>query len=268
MKKTVIILVLLFGIQQIRAQHFTHDVGFMFGTATIQTDYGQRGNFLSSYGNSNLSFSFNHYLHFFNKDLRWNADHKFWSYVSLKTEVNFVLKRDLEHSGEFVDGNTDLAKLLRAMKGSTQIFNVGFELNYHINCLRDFVYPYSKTKWSPYFAFGIKYSAFENTLESSLGDWRQDITVLPQKWRVPGALDVGKGSALSATLGFGTRYKLSQKLDAVSQFNWQVFFSDALDGLQADVIENKKNEWLINLQVGLIYHLNFSRPLGTEILNF
>ena len=62
-------------------------------------------------------------------------------------------------------------------------------------------------------------------------------------------------------MGMGTRYKLTEKLDASTIFNWQYFFSDSIDGLKANVPENKSNEWLVNLQVGLIYRLNFSKSL-------
>ena len=69
---------------------------------------------------------------------------------------------------------------------------------------------------------------------------------------------MGNGGAFSLILGAGTRYKLSEKFDIAANFNWQYFFSDAVDGLQANVIENKNNEWLIHVQVGIIYHLNFA----------
>lgn len=81
---------------------------------------------------------------------------------------------------------------------------------------------------------------------------------MPEKYRDPGHLAVGSGTSFSLILGAGTRYKLSEKFDLAGIFNWQYFFSDAVDGLQADVLENKNNEWLIHLQVGIIYHLNFS----------
>lgn len=37
-------------------------------------------------------------------------------------------------------------------------------------------------------------------MESSLGDWRQDIRVLPAKWQLRGALDVGKELLLQQLL--------------------------------------------------------------------
>jgi hypothetical protein len=244
------------------SQHFTHDIGLHAGTATIQTDYGVRENFLSSYGNSAISLSLTHTLHFFNKDPRWNADHKLWSYLALRSEINIITNANFQHHGQFIIGNTDLARQLRAMTGTTNITSIGFQLEYYMKCLKDFIYPWSDIKWNPYILAGLQYSSFSNTLNSELGDWEQDITVLPTKWTVPGAIKIGKGKTFAATFGAGVRYKLTSKLDLNGQLNWQFFFSDTVDGLRARVVENKNNEWLINLQVGVIYHLNFDKPLS------
>ncbi|WP_301401740.1 THC0290_0291 family protein [Polaribacter huanghezhanensis] len=242
----------------VNSQHLTHDVGFFAGTATVQTDYGQRGNFLSSYGNSAMSFSLVYYLHFFNLDTRWNAGDDVANHLMLKTEFNIMTKANFQHYGAYTSGNSNLAIQLRAMKGTISMLNFGVQAEYYFKDLREFMFPYSEMKWNPYVSLGFKYSTYKNTLTSDLGDWRTDITVLPTKYRVPGNLAVGNGGAFSFILGAGTRYKLSEKFDLAANFNWQFFFSDAVDGLQADVLENKNNEWLIHLQVGIIYHLNFA----------
>jgi opacity protein-like surface antigen len=144
------------------------------------------------------------------------------------------------------------------MKGSVSLFNVGIQGEYYFKDLREFMFPYSDIKWNPYVSLGFKYSRYTNTLTSDLGDWQTDPTVLPLKYRGANQTAVGSGNAFSLTLGAGTRYKLSEKFDLAANFNWQYFFSDAIDGLQTDHVSNKKNEWLIHLQVGIIYHLNFS----------
>ncbi|MFY0630404.1 MAG: hypothetical protein JXR05_08480 [Flavobacteriaceae bacterium] len=256
------LLFVIFAHQSAKSQYFTHDIGFHAGTATIQTDYGVRDNFLSSYGNSAVSLSFTHTLHFFNKDPRWNSDHKLWSYLALRSELNIITNANFQHHGPFIIGNTDLARDLRAMTGTTSITSVGFQLEYYMRCLKDFIYPWSTIKWNPYVLAGVQFSKYNNTLTSTQGDWRQDITVLPRKWRTPGAIDIGKGSTYAVTFGGGVRYKFKPKIDFNLQFNWQFFLSDAVDGLQANVFENKNNEWLINLQMGVIYHLNYDRALS------
>lgn len=258
LRKPLKILFFLIMALSANAQHLTHDVGFFAGTATIQTDYGQRGDFLSSYGNSALSFSLIHYLHFFNINTRWNSKDDIANHLMLKTEFNILTKADFKHHGIYTTGNSPGTIQLRAMKGSISMFNFGVHGEYYFKDLREFMFPYSEMKWNPYLSIGFNYSIYKNTLTSDLGDWRTDITVLPEKYRVPGNLAVGNGSTFSLILGTGTRYKLSENFDLAANFNWQYFFSDKVDGLQADVIENKKNEWLIHIQVGIIYHLNFA----------
>jgi hypothetical protein len=258
LRKPLKILFFLVFAYSTNAQHLTHDVGVFLGTATIQTDYGQRDNFLSSYGNSALSFSLVHYLHFFNTDTRWNSDDDLANHMMIKTEFNLMSTANFKHHGKYIEGNSTLAVQLRAMKGTSTITNFGIQGEYYFKDLREFMFPYSEMKWNPYVSLGFKYSLYKNTLTSDLGDWRSDITVLPLKYRQPGQLDIGSGSAFSLILGAGTRYKLSEKFDLAANFNWQYFFSDAIDGLQTDDISNKKNEWLVHLQVGVIYHLNFA----------
>ena len=94
---------ILFVTLQLSAQHFVHDFGFHAGAVSIQTDYGTRNDFLSRFGNTGTSFSFTHTLHFFNRNPRWNANHKIWSYLALRTELNVIGKTDLKHYGTFVD---------------------------------------------------------------------------------------------------------------------------------------------------------------------
>lgn len=258
MRKPLKILFFLVIALSANAQHLTHDVGFFAGTATVQTDYGQRGNFLSSYGNSAMSFSLTHYLHFFNIDTRWNAEDDIANHLMVKSEFNIMTKGDFQHHGIYTQGNSTSAIQLRAMKGTISMLNYGVQAEYYFKDLREFMFPYSEMKWNPYVSIGLKFSYYKNTLTSDLGDWRTDISILPSKYRILDNLNVGSGGTFSFILGAGTRYKLTEKFDLAANFNWQFFFSDAVDGLQADVIENKNNEWLIHVQVGIIYHLNFA----------
>lgn len=246
---------------QLSAQHFTHDFGIHSGTATVQTDYGQRDNFLSSYGNSSISFSFTHTLHFFNRNRQWNANHKLWSYVALRSEINFIPNSTFRHFGRFAEQNTPTGEQLRAMTGKASITNVGFQVEYYFKCLRDFIHPLSNIKFNPYILAGAQFTAYNNELNSSLGDWTQNPNVLPEKWRPASATEIGPGTTYAVTFGGGVRYNLTRKIDLNAQFNWQFFLSDSVDGLKASVDENLNNEWLLNLQLGVIFHLNFDRPL-------
>lgn len=251
-------LFLLITTYSVHAQRFTQDVGFFIGTGSIQTDYGQRGNFLSSYGNRVISLSLTHYVQFFNLANNYNSDSYFVSHIMLKSELNIETKERFDHHGKYVVGDGILAQKLRAMHGDISIATVGVAFEYYLNNLKDFYTFDLQKKWNPYITVGYKYAFYKNSLTSDLGDWRTDITVLPAKYQVPNALAIGSGTANSFTLGLGFRYKLSRKFDLSSIFNWQYFLSDKIDGLQASVQGSKNNEWLTNIQIGIIYHLNFS----------
>jgi opacity protein-like surface antigen len=235
------------------AQHLTHDFGVHVGLVSIQTDYGTRGDFLSMFGNIGApAISGTYTMHFYQLNNNWNSD-ELLDYIAVRFEANLIPKTNLKHFGDFVDTNTDLGRELRAMTGTTQILSLGFQLEYYFFCLRDFSYPYSDMKWNPYMLAGLQFSAYNNSLNSTLGDWETDPTVLPTKWTPDFARDIGPGTTYAVTFGGGVRYNLNERWDLNIQGNWQFFLSDSVDGLTADVIENKNKEWLINFQIGMIY---------------
>jgi len=251
------------------AQYLTHDIGIHVGVHSIQTDYGTRGDFLSMFGNTGTNLSLTHTLSFFQTKRYWNADDKILDYIAIRTELNFVNTTDLEHFGTFVNNGTDLGRQLAAMRGSVSIFSIGAQLEYYFFCLRDFSYPYSDMKYNPYLLLGFQTSSYKNNLTSDLlpdpTSWmdsqaNRDLA-FPDKWARPGGLNVGSGSTLAMTFGGGVRYNLSKKIDLNAQFNWQFFFSNSVDGLTAEDIDDRNNEWLLNFQVGVIYRLNILEPL-------
>ncbi|MCI2228788.1 hypothetical protein MC378_06380 [Polaribacter sp. MSW13] len=255
-----IIFIIVFSIG-IKAQHYTHEIGAFIGTTSLQSDYGEKGNFASDWNNNGISFSIAHYLSFYNRTLRWDPNDVFHNHLMVKTTLNYVSYSKIKHYSKWAESQSYSGEQLRAMEGSLSMFNIGVNLEYFLTPLEEFIAPYSDISFNPYLAVGFKYSFYKNSLNSTLGDWRQDITVLPEKYTTPNALAIGKGNALSLDLGLGTRYKLTEKLDLAVEFGFQYFLSDKIDGLQADVTENKNNEWLMNLQFGIVYHLNFYRPL-------
>ena len=261
MKTPITIIFVIVFILEFKAQHFTHDIGAFVGSTSLQTDYGQRGNFASEWNNNGLSFSVAHYLSFYNRTLRWDPNNVLHNHLMVKTEIQYLNNAKLGHHGKWAQKQSYGGEQLRAMKGTLRMLSIGSSLEYYLHPLEEFVYPYSNIWFNPYFTFGFRYSSYTNGLSSDLGDWQQDITVLPQKYTLQNALDIGSGNAFSLALGLGTRFKVAPKIDLVAQFNYQYFFSDKIDGLQAQVFENKNNEWLVNIQFGIVYHLNFNTPL-------
>jgi opacity protein-like surface antigen len=251
------ILFLLLIVYSTKAQHLTHDVGVFIGPSTIQNDYAKKEGFFDLYAINGLSISLVHYLHFFNVNNRWNSKKGIANHLMVKSEFNFLSKNTFENLGKYTLGTSPEAQKLKAMTGTATISNIAVHGEYYLKDLKDFMFPYSDIKWNPYVSVGFAFSFFTNTLNSTLGDWRNDMTILPEKYRADGEVAIGSDTALSFSLGAGTRYKLSEKYDVAVNFNSQFFFSDAIDGLQSQHSSNKYNEWIIHLQVGIIYHLNF-----------
>ena len=256
-----IIFFVIVSILEFKAQHLTHDIGTFVGSTSLQTDYGQRGNFASEWNNNGKTFSVAHYLSFYNNTIRWDPHDQFHNHLMVKTEVLFLKNADYQHYGKWAQKDSYAGEQLRAMKGTIRMLDLGLSVEYFLHPLEEFVYPNSDILFNPFITFGVKYSFFTNSLTSDLGDWHEDISVLPQKYTLKNALDVGNGEAVSLSFGLGTRYKVAPKVDLVAQFSYQYFFSDTIDGLQAPVPENKNNEWLLNIQFGLVYHLNYNTPL-------
>ncbi|WP_299670363.1 hypothetical protein [uncultured Polaribacter sp.] len=261
MKTPITIIFIIVFILEFKAQHYTHDIGGFVGSTSLQSDYGERNHFGSDLNNKDLSFSVAHYLHFFNRTLRWDPNNVLHNHIMVKTELQYISTTELRHHGTWASKQSVGGEKLRAMKGSLRMLNVGAYLEYFLRPLEEFVYPHSDMSFNPFFTFGVQYSFYNNGLKSDLGDWQQDITLLPKKYQESNSLAIGKGESFAFSMGLGTRYKLTEKLDLVAQFNYLYFFSDKLDGLKAEAFENKNNEWASNIQFGLIYHLNFSSPL-------
>ena len=250
-KFIVTLSVIVFNISSSISQNTPQGLGVQIGNSIIHSDYGEGH---SSDVNA-LSVSLTHSLYFFGKS-SWRKQN-ISNHISLRSELNFVSNSKLSHKGEYVNGNGNLATQLRAMTGSFKITNIGFQGEIYLKSLEDFIYYEFRygSRWNPYLLAGINYSIFKNSLNSTLGDWTQDSSVLPEKWRDPSDTSVGRGTSFSSTFGLGTRYKLNNEIDLNAQFKWQFFFSDNLDGLRSNSPGNEDNEWSTVFQIGFIYNL-------------
>ena len=260
-KHLTIIFFVIISIIELKAQHLTHEIGAFFGSTSLQTDYGQKGNFATQWNNNAKTFSVAHYLSFYNKTLRWDPHDVLQNHLMVKTEIQYLNNADYQHYGKWVKKDSPSGEQLRAMKGSIRSLDFGVNVECFLFPLEEFIYPYSDILFNPFFTLGLKYSFFTNTLTSDLGDWRQDISVLPTKYQLDNALDIGDGQAVALSFGIGTRFKLSPKIDLVAQSRYQYFFSDTIDGLQTSANPDQNNDWSFNIEFGMVYHLNYEKPL-------
>jgi len=249
----------------------SHEVGFISGSASFTTDYGQRNNFSSNVGgNVGMGVGLIYYLNFTDYRYRWNQRSNYFSeHFRVRAELSYMSAK-LDHFGKWRDETygggprigelTEGAQKLRAHHGKTHIVNVGTQLEFHIVDIVDFgSRRIPDLKWSPYISAGAFVDFYNPSMYSELGDWR-DSRVLYPKWDInlyPWAARVKASITMSATLGVGTRHKLGEYSDILIEARWQYFFSDYVDGLNAkQAPENKYNDWLLWIHVGYVYYLN------------
>jgi len=237
----------------------SHEIGFIFGSASFTTDYGQRYNFMSNVGgNVGMGVGVVYYLNFTDYRYRWNQRTNYFAeHFRLRGELSYMSAK-LDHFGIYAEENSIWGEKLRAMHGKASIINLGAQLEFHIVDIVDFgSRRMPELQWSPYISAGLMVDYYNPDLKSDLGDWKQDISVIYEKWQVPGAINVEPNFTMSATLGIGTRHKLGEYSDILIESRWQYFFSNYVDGLNAKQDPaNKYNDWLLWIHVGYVYYLN------------
>lgn len=239
----------------------SHEIGVSFGPVTMQTDYGERNHLPSSTATS-FGFSVAHYLSFYGSNYNWrNGASYFSDHFKLKTEITFYTNTNLEHKGRFAEQSDNFGDRIRAMTGSTKVFNVGTQLEYYFKNLEDYGLLFNTAnKFAPYVSAGVHYNSFTPEVMSSLGNYITNPEILPDPWQED-AIFVEKDNTFSLTFGLGTRYKMDN-FDFFVDARWQYFLSDRVDGLDApsDVSGSKFNDTLIFFSVGAIFDL--SGPSG------
>ncbi len=248
----------LFGLNTNAQTRFTHEVGFILGTGSIQTDYGARNEFSSAFGNFGVAIGAIHYLSFFKSN--WERPY-FADHFKIRTELSYMANK-FKHRGKYVDPSriSITADKLRAMHGGNRMFNIGSQLEFYFKSFYQqemMLFDDYSSDFNPYLSVGFQFNFFNPYVISELGDINQDITVLPDKWQLPGAIFQGNGTTYSFMLGTGTRYRINEDWEAVGDLRFQHFFSNKVDGLNAPVAENKNREWMVFFNVGLIYKLPF-----------
>ena len=96
------------------------------------------------------------------------------------------------------------------------------------------------------------------------GDWQNDQSILYEKWAVPGAVDMSNRFIFSITASAGTRLKLGEYSDVFIEAKWQYYFSDWVEGLNANGTNYRKpngpnnlfNDWSLFANIGYVFYLN------------
>ncbi len=241
------------------------EAGFSVGLASFQTDYGERGDFKSGVtGNVGLALGGVVYLNFFNRDpvisgpVGWGQQH-----FKLKGEVSY-LQAKLEHFGSYAQEDTAVGAKLRNMTGKSSVLNFGAILEYHPFPIPDFI-PGNNRKVSPYVGVGVMGGLSSPTVETAVGDWRTNPSVLIDAYQLEGAVDDSSRIALSLMFSGGLRFNLSEESAFMVDMRWQYFNSNHIDGLDPDTtyVPNDHNDWLYYLNVGYIHKFGVGSKIST-----
>jgi hypothetical protein len=234
-----------------------HEVGVIAGRIEFRSDYGQRGDSKTNLNNMGFGIAIVDYLNFSYND---NSNVYFKEHFKVRSEFSYS-KTNLKHYGEWIKKSNLGAKQLEAMRGSTQLFSLGSQLEFYPLHIHD--YENTIGSFAPYISLGAQISYYTATATSTLGELGNITTTFP-KYLVPsdgrphGYSNESK-AVLSETLNIGTRYKLNRMSDLVLDLRAQYFNSDWVDGLNPNkdlFKENKQNDWLTFVGLGYIYYLD------------
>ncbi len=253
----------VFSKQNIFAQFgFSHEIGFITGPLAMYSDFGQRNNFDTNVGNTTIAFGLIHYINFsYRADCNcYTKDTYFNDHFKIRNEIDYY-KVKLEHFGRWVEPQETglFADQLRAMKGSTRVFDIGSQLEYFPLSIRDFAA--GAYRIAPFGSFGVHWVSYDPDVYSELGPLNTPATT-PIKYL--NAFQQESASTWSVVMSVGIRYKLTPLSDLMLDSRWQYYFSNWVDGLNPSlenngsvpVPENKANDWIYWINIGYIYYLD------------
>jgi len=244
---------LVFPKQELHSQFgFSHELGVIAGPVVFYSDFGQRSDVGTNLGNSGIGIGLIHYINFsYRADCNcYTKDKYFNDHFKLRTELDYH-KTNLEHLGRWVapDQTGAPADFLRAMTGSTTIFEIGSQLEYFPFSIREFAS--RRHSLAPFISSGIHWVAFDPEIILGIDDG----DYYGGKYG-PETIQQEGGNTWAFVTSVGIRYKLSKLSDLMLDSRLEYYFSNWVDGLNPDVTENKANEWIYWLNVGYIYYLD------------
>ncbi len=235
---------------------FSHEVGGFFGIASLQTDFGDSGDFPSA-NQSNLAVGLTHYLKFFGSQYSWRSGSSYFSdHFKLKTEFLYTNNTSITHDGKSAEGSGVNAEKLRAMKGAVKLYNVGVSLEYYFLRLEDYSSFYAaQDKLNPYISLGVTWSYYDPDITVngvSLPANSDPYESLIPKWQ-NNSIYVDPNSSFGVTGGLGLRYSI-EFVDLYLAGTYQYFLNDDIDGLDAiNDPANKNNDSMVVVNLGVVY---------------
>lgn len=256
-KPKIILLFLFIGLPFYSFSQFgiAHEIGVIAGRIEFRSDYGQRDNTQTNLNNQGFGIAIVDYMNF---SVYSTTENYFREHFKVRNEFSYSTT-NLKHYGEWIEKNSIGANQLKAMRGSTQLLNLGTQLEYNFKHIHDFENTIGS--FNPYISLGAQVSFYTATATSTLGNIEENV---PPKYLFPsdghphGYSNESNG-VFSGTLNLGTRYKLNEMSDLIFDMRAQYFASDWVDGLNPNKVrspENQQNDWLTFVGLGYIYYLD------------
>lgn len=251
----IFIMLFVFSAQRSYAQlGISHEVGVMVGPASFFTDYGERWNVKNNLENAGFGIGLIHYMNFAYRQGCHNyvTENFFSEHFKLRTEADYFYSK-LEHFGPVAKQDSDGGRLLRAMHGSSQVFELGAALEFYPFRIRD--YSTFAFQFAPYVSLGLHYVYFKPEAYSDFGSLDNPKNLFPT-FR-DGGVDLEGGSTWAIAGSMGLRYRLSVVSDLGFEARWHYYDTDWIDGLNIQAPQNKFNDFLFWFNIGYIYYLNY-----------
>lgn len=235
------------------------EFGIMAGPIFFQSDYGQRFDTKTNFGNNGFGIGIFHVTNFsHNYDQGGPNPMTFFNdHFKLKTDVSFN-KSEFRHYGKWVDAPTNNVvgqNQLRAMRGNTTLFTVGTQMEYYPWSIYNSDLAISRYNLAPYVSIGVQHNWYTTKSYSMLGNV-DNPAVTPVKYL--GASRSETNTVWSVSGSVGARYKIGDVSDIILDFKWQQFTNNWVDGLNPlDKLypENRSNDWQFWITVGYVIHI-------------
>ncbi len=248
MKKLAFILLLFIGYANTDAQYALIDEWeASIGYLNMQGDFGQRNDFSTTMGNSGGMIGGKIYLNLINPD----GVGKYLKFpIGFNTGYSVLSFSDAYNDEKLTPG---ILKI-KAISGQIYFLDLNFGAEYHLTDLRNvnFFSTSFFSKFDPYFGVGIGAMFYGVDIESSLGNYEKNPSILPLAFK--NRIYSEPGITPSINLEVGIRYQITQELQLSFNNKWMYFLSDKVDGLVPDpeFAENKYNDWLFSPSIGIV----------------
>jgi len=241
-------IIVLFSITFSNAQKsFINEWEASVGYINFQGDFGQRGYFETTLGNSGGVLGAKVYLNFLDSDRAqcYSCTHIKFN-VSLNTGYSALSYGSAYENANFVK--------LKSFTGQIYFVSLGFNAEYHLADLKNINFFSSSflNKFDPYFGLGFGGMYHNTDVESSLGNFEKDLTLVPNS--LVGGIHNGSSFAPSLNAEVGLRYRFDESMQFVFSNKWRYFFSDDIDGIDPDpkLVDNKYNDWFFTPSLGVV----------------